>query len=84
MTINELKRYLAKHGIKEGSLYTIEDASKPGFLEAIKEIDGKWYTYLRDKDENIYYQEWPSEAEAVEYIRHRVEVLAKGLGLWKA
>ncbi len=82
MTINELKRYLSKHGVEEGSLYTAGEKHF-GALEGIGMIDGKWYTYYCERDKKESYVEWPSENEAAEYILIRAEKQAKLYNMWK-
>ncbi len=83
MNVNELKRYLFKHGVEEGSFYTIGGLGG-GEINGIEQIDGKWYTYFSERGKKHSYKEWPSEEEAVEFIRISAERMAKGLGYWKA
>ena len=82
MNINEMKTYLASHGVEDGSFYT-HGSLGGGEIDGIEEIEGKWFTYFSERGSKNDYKEWNSEEEAVEFIAQRAEEFARELGYWK-
>lgn len=81
MTLDEMKAHLAVHGVAPETLYTIGGLGG-GDIDGIECIDGTWYTYFSERGAKNAYRAWPNEAEAVAYIAHRTEALARQYGMW--
>jgi hypothetical protein len=82
MNINEMKTYLALHGVEDGSFYT-HGGLGGGEIDGIEQIDGKWFTYFSERGSKNSYKEWASEEAAVEFVMERAEQFARRLGYWK-
>ncbi len=82
MNIYEMKEYLKKHGVEDGSFYT-HGGLGGGEIDGIEQIDGKWFTYFSERGSKNNYKEWPNEEAAAKYILERAEAYAKRLNCWK-
>ncbi len=82
MNINEMKTYLALHGVEDGSFYT-HGGLGGGEIDGIEQIEGKWFTYFSERGSKNDYKAWDSEAEAVAFIAQRAEAFARELNCWK-
>jgi hypothetical protein len=81
MTVTEMKKYLARHGVEDGSVYT-HGGLGGGEIDGIEEIDGVWHTYFSERGSKNNFRAWPSEEDAVEYIVARTEKLARQYKMW--
>lgn len=82
MRLEEMKKYLARHGIEDGSVYT-HGGLGGGDIDGIEEIDGEWYTYYSERGSKNSYKKWGGEEAAVEYILKRAEALARQYSMWR-
>lgn len=82
MHLEEMKKYLARHGIEDGSVYT-HGGLGGGDIDGIEEIDGQWYTYYSERGSKNSYKKWSDEETAVEYILLRAESLARQYNMWR-
>lgn len=82
MNVKQLKQYLTKHGIEEGSLYTIGGLGA-GEIDGIEEVDGKWYCYYSQRGSKTNYRLFESESDACKYIAIRAKKLARIHGVWR-
>ncbi|WP_370313038.1 hypothetical protein [Sagittula sp.] len=82
MTVEEMKAYLAAHGVEDGSVYT-HGGLGAGEIDGIEFIDGAWHTYFSERGSKNNYRRWNSEAEAVAWMLPRAEDLARLYRIWK-
>ena len=81
-TVAEMKSYLVRHGVEDGSVYT-HGGLGGGEIDGIEEIDGVWYTYFSERGSKNSYRAWPNETSAVAYILPRTEKLARQYRVWR-
>lgn len=82
MTLQEMKTYLASHGVVDGSFYT-HGGLGGGEIDGIEEVDGVWYTYFSERGSKNDRRAWPDEEAAVASILDRVVAYAKRTGAWR-
>ena len=80
--LDQMKDYLAGHGVEEGSVYT-HGGLGGGDIDGIEEINGVWHTYFSERGSKNAYREWPDEASAVAFILSRAVSLAKQYRIWR-
>lgn len=81
MTLKEMKDYLDRHGVEDGSVYT-HGGLGGGDIDGIEEIDGVWHTYFSERGSKNAYRAWPDEESAVAYLLPRIVALAKQYRIW--
>ncbi len=82
-TLQEMKEYLARHGVEDGSVYT-HGGLGGGDIDGIEQIDGIWHTYFSERGSKNSYRAWPDEASAVAYLLPRAVQLAQQYRIWLA
>lgn len=82
MNIKELRRSLARHGVKEGSIYVLGGVGTCG-APGVEKIDGLWYKYDCERGAKNNVMPCSSEAEACDYVWESAEALARQYKIWK-
>lgn len=82
MKLDEMKIYLAAHGVPEDSLY-FNGGLGGGDIDGLERIDEVWHTYFSERGSKRNYKEWPNEDTAVDFVKERIIKLAKQYKIWK-
>lgn len=82
MTLDEMKAYLAAHGVEDGSFYS-HGGLGGGEIDGIEEVDGVWHTYFSERGGKNDRRAWPSEEAAVASILDGIVAHARRVGAWR-
>jgi len=80
-TLKEMKEYLSRHGVEDGSAYT-NGGLGGGDIDGIEYVNGVWYSYFSERGSKHSYRTWPNETAAVAYVLPRAVALAKQYQIW--